>query len=105
MKYLRTTVGGAIHVELADGRLGALYPSGYVRVTFYRDDSRFYPINKRVDEWTEPEYSDYFTKQTFGGENGYMKLYASHKRSQCVLLFDLFERIELLRLFELKNCM
>ena len=105
MKYIKTTKQGAIHVELEDGRLGAVYPSGYVRVTIMNDKKRFYPINKRVAKWTEPKYSEYYSKQHFGGNpNGYLRLYASHKVFKCVLIPDWMDGIDFLFAFEQKNC-
>ena len=32
MKLIKITKGGALHFRLSDGRLGACYESGYVRV-------------------------------------------------------------------------
>ena len=50
MKLLKVTKGGALHFQLSDGRTGATYPSGYVRVSpkhykNYTPVHRMYQIN------------------------------------------------------------
>lgn len=52
MKLIKITKGGVLHFELSDGRTGATYPSGYVRVStksdnYYHKKRLMYQINKR----------------------------------------------------------
>jgi hypothetical protein len=56
MKLIKVTKSGAIHYELDDGRTGATYPSGYVRVSthgvgHYGKYKRVYQINKQKKLW------------------------------------------------------
>ncbi|RLI48901.1 hypothetical protein DRO61_05855 [Candidatus Bathyarchaeota archaeon] len=56
MKLIKVTKSGAIHYELDDGRIGATYPSGYVRVStygigHYSKRVKFYQINKQKKKW------------------------------------------------------
>ena len=49
MQLLKVTNDGALHFQLNDGRIGASYPSGYVRVsTKSSNNSRMYQINKKT---------------------------------------------------------
>ena len=49
MQLLKVTNDGALHFQLSDGRIGASYPSGYVRVsTKLSNNSRMYQINKKT---------------------------------------------------------
>jgi hypothetical protein len=56
MNLIKVTKKGALHFELLDGRIGAIYPSGYVRVcskgvNYYNRRRLMYQINKRKKEW------------------------------------------------------
>ena len=57
MNVTKVTRGGAIHFELRDNRIGAVYPSGYVRVStkqhrnYRRKNPLMYQINKQVKDW------------------------------------------------------
>ena len=49
MQLLKVTNDGALHFQLSDGRIGASYSSGYVRVsTKSSNNSRMYQINKKT---------------------------------------------------------
>ena len=49
MQLLKVTNDGALHFQLNDGRIGASYSSGYVRVsTKSSNNSRMYQINKKT---------------------------------------------------------
>ena len=53
MKLIKVTKNGALHFELSDGRTGATYPSGYVRVStksdnYYHKKRLMYQINKQT---------------------------------------------------------
>ena len=49
MQLLKVTNDGALHFQLSDGRIGASYSSGYVRVsTKSSNNSRMYQINKKI---------------------------------------------------------
>ena len=53
MKLIKITKGGALHFRLSDGRLGACYESGYVRVqtkgrNMYHGRKTMYQINKMI---------------------------------------------------------
>tara|TARA_B110000879_G_scaffold56706_1_gene79963 strand:+ start:536 stop:1141 length:606 start_codon:yes stop_codon:yes gene_type:complete len=49
MQLLKVTNDGALHFQLNDGRIGASYSSGYVRVsTKSSNNSRMYQINKKI---------------------------------------------------------
>lgn len=55
MELIKVMKSGALHFKLSDGRIGATYPSGYVRVsTFgighYSKRIRMYQINKQLIE-------------------------------------------------------
>ncbi len=55
MELLKVTNDGALHFKLSDGRLGASYPSGYVRVSTKYSHSRLYQINKQeFEDKTQP---------------------------------------------------
>ena len=63
MELLKVTNDGALHFQLSDGRIGASYPSGYVRVStkspnFYSKNIRMYQINKQVYTGHSPNYPD-----------------------------------------------
>tara|TARA_R110000851_G_scaffold10786_2_gene38436 strand:+ start:504 stop:773 length:270 start_codon:yes stop_codon:yes gene_type:complete len=52
MELLKVTKDGALHFKLSDGRIGASYTSGYVRVSTkspnnYYKNIRMYQINKK----------------------------------------------------------
>jgi len=52
MNLTKVTKGGAIHFKLKDNRIGAIYPSGYVRVStknvnYHHNRVLMYQINKR----------------------------------------------------------
>jgi len=56
MELIKVTKSGAIHYELDDGRIGATYPSGYVRVStngvgYYSKRLKFYQINPQRKKW------------------------------------------------------
>lgn len=60
MKLIKVTKNGALHFELSDGRIGATYPSGYVRVStkrigIYYKERKMYQINKQIKKWYNPE--------------------------------------------------
>jgi hypothetical protein len=64
MKLLKVTKDGALHFKLSDGRIGATYPSGYVRVSTKQDNyfhkkPLMYQINKQRKDW-------YDTKSQWG---------------------------------------
>ena len=53
MKLIKITKSGALHFRLSDGRLGACYESGYVRVqtkgkNMYHGRKTMYQINKMI---------------------------------------------------------
>ncbi len=55
MELIKVMKSGALHFKLSDGRIGATYPSGYVRVsTFgighYSKRIKMYQINKQLIE-------------------------------------------------------
>ena len=61
MKLIKITKGGALHFKLSDGRIGACYESGYVRVSSKGINSRLYQINKMIkvpapSEWNRDDY-------------------------------------------------
>ena len=56
MNLIKVTKKGALHFELLDGRIGAVYPSGYVRVStkgvnYYNRKRLMYQVNKTKKEW------------------------------------------------------
>ncbi len=56
MKLIKITKDGALHFELSDGRTGATYPSGYVRVStksenFIQKKRLMYQINRQTKKW------------------------------------------------------
>ena len=60
MKLIKVTKNGALHFKLSDGRIGATYPSGYVRVStkqdnYYHKKPLMYQINKQKKDWYRPE--------------------------------------------------
>ena len=58
MKLIKVTKNGSLHFELADGRLGVTYESGYVRVSTKRSiemSGKLYQINKQeFEDKTQP---------------------------------------------------
>ena len=55
MELIKVTNDGALHFQLSDGRIGASYPSGYVRVSTKYSHSRLYQINKqKFEDITQP---------------------------------------------------
>jgi hypothetical protein len=59
MELIKVTKDGALHFKLSDGRIGATYPSGYVRVST-KGASRnnrvlMYQINKQRKDWYKPD--------------------------------------------------
>ena len=46
MELIKVTNDGALHFKLSDGRIGASYPSGYVRVSVHGINNKLYQINK-----------------------------------------------------------
>ena len=59
MELIKVTKDGALHFKLSDGRIGATYPSGYVRVST-KGASRnnrvlMYQINKQRKDWYDPK--------------------------------------------------
>ena len=64
MELIKVTKDGALHFKLSDGRIGATYPSGYVRVSTKQDNyfhkkPLMYQINKQRKDW-------YDTKSQWG---------------------------------------
>ncbi len=64
MELIKVTKDGALHFKLSDGRIGATYPSGYVRVStkqdnYYHKKPLMYQINKQRKDW-------YDTKSQWG---------------------------------------
>ena len=62
MELIKVTKDGALHFKLSDGRIGATYPSGYVRVStkqdnYYHKKPLMYQINKKTSY--KPENSKY----------------------------------------------
>ena len=60
MKLIKVTKDGALHFKLSDGRIGATYPSGYVRVStkqdnYYHKKPLMYQINKQRKDWYKPD--------------------------------------------------
>ena len=91
MKLIKITKGGALHFRLSDGRLGACYESGYVRVqtkgkNMYHGRKTMYQINKmiKVPAPTEWNRNDYW-----------------HRR---VLITNCVDRVQCLLNFDNNNC-
>ena len=98
MKLIEKNKNGTEMYRLNDGRLGKIYPSGYVRVTilhngivngkyFHRDstkNSRWYQINK-VEKYKDDENQKWFF----------------HRR---ILIPKRSDRLSLLQAFNDKNC-
>jgi hypothetical protein len=91
MKLIKITKGGALHFRLSDGRLGACYESGYVRVqtkgkNMYHGRKTMYQINKmiKVPAPTEWNRDDYW-----------------HRR---VLITNCVDRVQCLLDFDNNNC-
>jgi len=98
MKLIEENKNGTEMYRLDDGRLGKIYPSGYVRVTILRNgirngkyfqedstkQSRWYQINK-VEKYKDDKYSSW---------NFYRRILIP-KRS---------DRLSLLQAFNDKNC-
>ena len=58
MELIKVTKDGALHFKLSDGRIGATYPSGYVRVSTkggYNAGRLMYQINKQRKDWYDPK--------------------------------------------------
>jgi len=60
MKLIKVTKDGALHFKLSDGRIGATYPSGYVRVStkqdnYYHKKPLMYQINRQRKDWYDRE--------------------------------------------------
>ena len=96
MKLLKVTKGGALHFQLSDGRTGATYPSGYVRVSpkFYKNYTpvhRMYQINP-VDTKVQLRKSQY---------DGSTLCYTVVER---LLIPKHADRVRLLLKFNEKNC-
>ena len=91
MKLIKITKGGALHFRLSDGRLGACYESGYVRVqtkgkNMYHGRKTMYQINKMIKvpapiEWNRDDYW--------------------HRR---VLITNCVDRVQCLLNFDNNNC-
>ena len=91
MKLIKITKGGALHFRLSDGRLGACYESGYVRVqtkgkNMYHGRKTMYQINKMIKvpaptEWNRDSYW--------------------HRR---VLITNCVDRVQCLLNFDNNNC-
>ena len=91
MKLIKITKSGALHFRLSDGRLGACYESGYVRVqtkgkNMYHGRKTMYQINKmiKVPAPTEWNRDDYW-----------------HRR---VLITNCVDRVQCLLNFDNNNC-
>ena len=91
MKLIKITKSGALHFRLSDGRLGACYESGYVRVqtkgkNMYHGKKTMYQINKmiKVPAPTEWNRDDYW-----------------HRR---VLITNCVDRVQCLLNFDNNNC-
>jgi len=98
MKLIEENKNGTEMYRLDDGRLGKIYPSGYVRVTILRNgirngkyfqedstkQSRWYQINK-VEKYKDDKYSSW----------------NFHKR---ILIPKRSDRLSLLKAFNDKNC-
>ena len=98
MKLIEKNKNGTEVYQLDDGRLGAIYPSGYVRVTilhngivdgkyFHRDstkNSRWYQINK-VEKYKDDKYQSW----------------NFHRR---ILIPKRNDRLSYLKAFNDKNC-
>ena len=59
MELIKVTKDGALHFKLSDGRIGATYPSGYVRVStkganYNNGKILMYQINKLRKHWYKP---------------------------------------------------
>lgn len=90
MNLIKVTKEGALHFELLDGRIGAVYPSGYVRVStkganYYNRKRLMYQINKTKKEW--------YNKRIPWGYN-----------IRRVKEYNLLNAFKLLQNFEDKNC-
>jgi hypothetical protein len=73
MELIKVTKDGALHFKLSDGRIGATYPSGYVRVSTkggYNAGRLMYQINRQQKDWYKPN-SEY-------GYNTVRELIPSH---------------------------
>ena len=90
MELIKVTKDGALHFKLSDGRIGATYPSGYVRVST-KGASRIhnrvlmYQINRQKKDWYDP-----------GSEWGYNTLR--------VLIPNHADRVRRLMDFNEENC-
>ena len=91
MKLIKITKGGALHFRLSDGRLGACYESGYVRVqtkgkNMYHGRKTMYQINKMIKVPAPTEWN----------RDGYW-----HRR---VLITNCVDRVQCLLNFDNNNC-
>ena len=60
MKLIKVTKDGALHFKLSDGRIGATYPTGYVRVStkgvnYMHNRVLMYQINRQRKDWYDPK--------------------------------------------------
>ena len=85
MELIKVSKEGALHFKLSDGRIGATYPSGYVRVSLKGNNSRMYQINKQIKVWYDAT-----------SKYGY-----NYNR---VLIHNHSDRVRKLVEFNLKNC-
>ena len=130
MKLYHITKQGALHFQLKNGRLAAVYPStGYVRVSHavherYRMNTvkhfnkavengnpgniTMWPINKRVKTKTlQPVNMELFYKASWSGEvYKYPKqVFFETSSSNCELYpNDIVKLMDVLTAFEAKNC-
>jgi len=130
MKLYHITKQGALHFQLKNGRLAAVYPStGYVRVSHavherYRMNTvkhfnkavengnpgniTMWPINKRVKTKTlQPVNMELFYKARWSGEvYKYPKqVFFETSSSNCELYpNDIVKLMDVLTAFEAKNC-
>jgi hypothetical protein len=90
MELIKVTKDGALHFKLSDGRIGATYPSGHVRVStkypnYYNGRTVMYQITKQTKHWYKPK-SEY-------GYNWVRSLIPNHS-----------DRVRRLLEFNNKNC-
>lgn len=126
MKLYHITRQGALHFQLKNGRLAAVYPStGYVRVAHaIRKSTEFFdkavanknpgnitmwPINKRVVTKTMQEvYTDLYYKFNSYPDQFYKypsKVFFEYESSKCELYpNDIMKLMNVLTEFEAKNC-
>ena len=90
MKLIKVTKSGALHFRLSDGRLGACYESGYVRVqtkgrNMYHGRFTMYQINKLI-------------KLKPNTKGNHFPIYERELITNCV------DRVQRLLEFDNKNC-